>query len=338
MAKKPQGQNENKKSKKRWEGVAFLCILAVIVGFGAYIFFSQPPSPPEDDLPYETFPPHIETVSLNFYFPTSNLEEWDYEERQIEVKSNNAMIEAVLEGLLEGPRRAYLSSILPSGISVIQIQFAPADNIVEVFFSSNFRDDISSGERIRLTGSMVHTFIGLDFVDGLRFFVGNDRSDPLFASNPIRDRYNTILVDVPPPRPSTNITLYFPDDQVQWLFPEQRSVYVDEIIGIYTFAVEALIQGPTTPGLNPILPATTTILIVERIENTVFVDFSTDFLLGFAGGSAMEQMVIFAIVNTLTELPGVYYVQIFINGSRPYQDHFHMNLLHPIERNEGLIR
>ncbi|MDR2167322.1 MAG: GerMN domain-containing protein [Clostridiales bacterium] len=326
---------KKKKQTIKWWNIIGAAALAVAVGAASFLFFSRGEPAP---VPLPTLPPGVESIMLDFHFPTADLGGWGHEARQIELTDEGAMIRAVLSGLVEGPAQAEFAASIPSGLSILSIEFAEAAARVDISFPEDFHE-LPSSERIILIGSMVYTLTGLEFVDNLRFFVDEE---PLFEPYVLRNRANTALtVDAPEPIPEI-FTLYFPNDQMTGLVAEQRSIPIDVLVGYREeFIVQALIDGPTTPGLSPALPANTNFNSVRRaVVDLVFVDFTADFITNFGGGSLAEQMMIYSLVNTLTEISGVRLVQIFIEGQPIHDDGqstFHMDLSQPIVRNEALI-
>ena len=77
----------------------------------------------------------------------------------------------------------------------------------------------------------------------------------------------------------------------------------------------ALISGPGKDSiLHPTIPSGTVVRSI-RIEGEVAVlDFSAEFITNHWGGSSAEEMTVYSIVNTLTELPFVRAVTIVVEG------------------------
>ncbi|MCL2168827.1 MAG: GerMN domain-containing protein [Defluviitaleaceae bacterium] len=330
-------QKKPVKGKIRWVNVGIVCALAVLVGVGSFLLFSRG----DEEIPIEPLPPDIEYVIVSFHFPTVNFDGWEQETRQIELSNEDVMIRAVVSELASGPRRADLAPSFPLGLRVLWIEYSEAASRVDISFFDEF-NELSSSERIRLIGSMVYTLTGLEFVRDLQFFVGEGRYSPVFGEqNALRNRGNTSLGgDIPEPT-LTQFVLYFPDEQMMDLIAETRYIHIDELIAErYEFLVEALMQGPRDEGLSPAFITIPTLNRASRSADMVFVDFAPDFITGFTGGTTAEEMMIFSLVNTLTELSGVRAVQILIDGqpvTYEMQGAFHMNLSQPIERNEYLI-
>lgn len=323
-------KNKQKPGKPLW--LVGVGALIVVIGIAALIRFAG-------DVQQELQPeiPHIYTMDVNFYFPYIDTGDWVEELRQIPQGNTLDMLSDVVEGVFAGPERIELENVAPPGFFLEFLSLD--DNVANIHFPTIF-EEMSTRERTNLMVSLVYTLTGLYFVDGLLFYVGGD---PMLDADGeifgIRNRENTTLGLLTPP--PTVIVLYFPNQQMTGLVRELRNITYDPLVGIESRIVDALIEGPRTPDLSPVLPAETLLhRPVHRSDDVVFVDFTADFLNNFGGGSTAEEMMIFSLVNSLTEIDGNNYVHILVDGlavSHDYQNGFHMDLSRWIERDESLI-
>lgn len=292
----------------------------------------------------ETIPQNqTETISVSLYFRNTE-GHWEQELRQIEVTDNTVMISDVLRKLKEGPANTALLPSIPENVSILGANLILGDyvNTLEINLSGTF-NEAAPLERIFATSSLVYSLTDLDFVDYLIFYVEDepmlDGDGNIFG---LRSRENTNLEDNLPPREETDevlVILYFPDEQMMGLVAETRGISINPLQDIERFIVDALIAGPETAGLYPSFPPGVSYNRVERTGDMVTVDFPQDFYSHLAGGSLAEEMMIFSLVNTLTERPEIRRVQILIAGLPIQLDEgaWHMDLSRPIERDESLI-
>lgn len=76
-----------------------------------------------------------------------------------------------------------------------------------------------------------------------------------------------------------------------------------------------LIKGPGTDSIfNSTIPSGTLVRDVKIDGDVVSVSFSEELVRNHWGGSIGEEMTIYSIVNTLTELPFVKKVKILVDG------------------------
>ena len=96
-----------------------------------------------------------------------------------------------------------------------------------------------------------------------------------------------------------------------------------------------LASGPTNDKLETPLPEGTIINNAYLKGNTVYVDFSNEFITNAPSGIEEEGLLIYSIVNTLTELNEVSGVKILINGeeNKSFSDNS-MNFKEEFVRND----
>lgn len=138
------------------------------------------------------------------------------------------------------------------------------------------------------------------------------------------------------------ITLYFSDDQAMYLVGETREITISPSAQMASSEageiIEELIAGPKNPGLIGTMPAETRLLGVEVSEGLATVDFREELRSKHLGGSSGELMTLYSLVNSLTEVPEIKQVQIQINGENLDSLAGHVDLTHPLTRDESMIK
>ncbi|MEW6189267.1 MAG: GerMN domain-containing protein [Actinomycetota bacterium] len=132
------------------------------------------------------------------------------------------------------------------------------------------------------------------------------------------------------------ITLYFGDEQAEYLLPEKREIPRTEAIA--RVAIEELIEGPKESGHFPTIPEGTRLLGIRIEDGIAHVDFSEELVERHPGGSAGETMTIYSIVNTLAEFPSIQRVKFLVEGKEIETLAEHMDLTEPIAPDPDLIR
>jgi len=97
---------------------------------------------------------------------------------------------------------------------------------------------------------------------------------------------------------------------------EEREIIAGEIKSAVENAVKELINGPVKPYHYPVIPPGTKLLGVEIYENLAKINLSQDFIEKSLDSGILDEYVIYTIVNTVTEIPGVDGVIFLIEGSR----------------------
>lgn len=101
------------------------------------------------------------------------------------------------------------------------------------------------------------------------------------------------------------------------------------------FIVEQLINGPMREGYTATLSQDLEIINIVTANNICYVDFEQSF--ATEQSEVSNQLVIYSIVNSLSELNGIHKVQISINGDSAVKYHEDISLSEPFIRNLDLI-
>lgn len=113
----------------------------------------------------------------------------------------------------------------------------------------------------------------------------------------------------------TIVSLYFKNIETNSLIPESVTIDVKELTeNPYKKLIELLLSGPSNEKLECPLPENTRVNNAYLRGDTVYVDFSPEFVDNAPVGSEEESLIVYSVVNTLTELNEVNRVKILING------------------------
>ena len=110
----------------------------------------------------------------------------------------------------------------------------------------------------------------------------------------------------------TTLSLYFTNEEGDRLIECKRELMYNNTVPMERLVLEQLIKGPSTEGLYPVLPSETKLLTISTREGVCYVNLDASFLTGSVNTN--ETVPVYAIVNSLVELPNVNKVQIAING------------------------
>jgi len=113
----------------------------------------------------------------------------------------------------------------------------------------------------------------------------------------------------------TIATLYYQNKETKELMPEGRMIDSKTLLtDPYPTLITLLIEGPKNEKLQTVIPEGTRVLKAELKGDIVYLDLSKEFIDNHKGGQEAENMTVYAIVNTLTQLNEVNSVKILING------------------------
>ena len=294
-----------------------------------------------------------DTLAVKLYFVNTATNEWETETRQITANAKRTdMISDLLNQLVAGPKSTTLSKSIPSATLIVSgalVENVRTEedgtertyNTVDVTLSDEFYD-LSGVASTMCMHAIVHTLTELDFVDDVHFLIGEEellamngqsfgtlnRDNMLLGNTPILP----VIVDV------QEFIVYFSDDQALSLVAETRSVEMTQSKPTEQYIVEELLKGPQSKHLIKTIPADTKLRSAYTEGDICYVDFSSDFVNKFDGGSSIEQLMVYSIVNSLTELPNVKKVKFLVDGDNILdQKSFHLDLSKPFERAADML-
>lgn len=119
------------------------------------------------------------------------------------------------------------------------------------------------------------------------------------------------------PEESSQITLYYSDNQAMYLEKEERGATVEEAADP-EFVLRELMKGPDSTELVNVLPEGIKINSCKVEDDVCIIDLSKEFI--EIQGSSAQQMVLYSVVNTLCAIDGVEKVRITIDGETNPKD------------------
>ena len=137
----------------------------------------------------------------------------------------------------------------------------------------------------------------------------------------------------------TTLKLYFANETGDGLVEETRSdVYYSSNVSMEKLIMEQLLEGPQTEGAKSAIPAGTKLINVSVVDGVCYVSLDENFK--NQDYQVNEAVVIYSIVDSLTELSTISKVQISVNGdtSGTYRDNFKLSDMYDRNRFIGRDR
>ena len=207
-----------------------------------------------------------------------------------------------------------------------------------VLLTLRFDEDynkMSSVEEVLCRAAVVRTMTQIKGVDCVAFYIGDapltDAKGNLvgsmnadsFVENP-GEQINSIQ--------NTTLTLYFSNENGDGLIKEVRQdVYYSSNVSMEKLIMEQLLEGTNINGAKSAIPTGTKLVTISVVDGVCYV--SLDEAFRNQDYKVNEAIVIYSIVNSLSELPTISKVQISVNGdtSGVYRDNFKLEEMY--ERN-----
>lgn len=276
---------------------------------------------------------------INVYFYSEQTKGLDAHQVEITLQSNapaEKKVIAVLEALSQGPQVANQVS-KPMNLYIKDSSLK--EKIVTIIFDEKYMELDVETQMIN-RASIVYSLTDLEFIEAVEFFVGDKPLMTNYGTKIGKVSRKDFLISIINPNPPTTtqtITLYFAKEGEDKLYKEERTINTNNNTPLEKYVVEELIKGPTTEGLLPILPSDTKVNDVKTQEFICQVDLSYK-LVGDATASPIkDELVIYSLVNSLTEIPSIQKVIFLTNGQKQTEIQTDTSVSGLFERNEEII-
>lgn len=221
-------------------------------------------------------------------------------------------------------------SLVPSNLKLVR--FAVENSSLELYFDSSYQNMDTVSELLFRAG-IVKTFCQVDGIESVTFFIDekpltNSSYAPLGAQTAAD--YVDIIGNGLSSQKKATLTLYYTNEKGDALVKKIQDVVYESSYSIEKDVINRLIQGPFEDGYYRTLPANLQLISIGIKDKICYVNFDSSFLTDAL--SIDGNLIVYSIVNSLTELADVQRVQIMVNGDSNivFRD---ISLGSPLERN-----
>lgn len=246
-----------------------------------------------------------------------------------------ALVQELLEKLQSAPDSLQMRQTIPADVKVNSIKLSGVYLYID--FNEEYKK-MPAAEEVLVRAAIVKTVLQTKAFSLVSFtvdaepllnqdgtIVGNMSADS-FVENP-RKQINSMV--------ETTLTLYFSNSDGTELTKETREVHYSTNISMEKLIMEQLIKGPNKSGSQTTLPSSTKLISVSVVDGICYVNLNDSFQ--NQNPEVNEEIVLYSIVNSLTELQGVTKVQISVNGETKGNIRYTYSLSKMYERNLELV-
>ena len=131
------------------------------------------------------------------------------------------------------------------------------------------------------------------------------------------------------------VSLFFADENIAHLKAEKRVFKNDETVA--KAVVQAIIDGPQNENLCSLIPSDTEIISATVSGDLCTINLNDEFT-NFTGGTSMENLAIYSIVNSLCSIDDISKVKIDIEGNKNAMFGGHYSLEDAFTKDMSLVK
>ena len=253
--------------------------------------------------------------NYKIYYPNKSLTKILSDSVVIKEKDTDAIVNELIISLKQGNYSESNVAVIPQEIEYAT--YTQEANILTLTFDENY-NELSGIEEVLTRASIVYTMLQIKNIDYVRIQVNGQ---PLVIDNSeVGDMSKETFMDFIGKDFECNITdkikMYYSDSTGKKLRVLETNITTDGTLRKEEVVIRKLIAGPKGTekvGYYASINPETVLNRVAINDKVCYVDFNESFLERRNGVS--EQVAVYSLVNTLTELTSVNQVRITINGA-----------------------
>lgn len=179
---------------------------------------------------------------------------------------------------------------------VINIDLSPAYNMLNEL------------EKATLKCCITLTLCGISEIQYINIYVDGKLVDEML------DVGMMIIEDTDTNQFEKRINLYFPDSNNYYLHTESRVLTVGQDVPLVEYVIEELIKSAQTEEVTTAIPQGTQLISADVKNGVCTVDLSKAFITNRPGTAAEQRLMVYSLVNSITELENVEYVRFTVEG------------------------
>ena len=222
------------------------------------------------------------------------------------------LIKELLSQLREKPDNTEARQTIPNNVKINKV--SQSDGLVVIDFNKKYKE-LSTTEEVLCRAGIVRTLLQVNGINKVKFTINGDElldlsgnvvgymDEETFVDNP-GEQINSIMTE--------EISLYFANEDGNKLVKENRVVHYSSNISKEKLIMQQLLKGPEKKGLLATIPKGTQLINVSVSDGVCYVNLDETFK--NQNYEITEPVVIYSIVNSLSQVDEVSKVQISING------------------------
>lgn len=235
------------------------------------------------------------------------------ETHELSADTKEGKVKEMLKLLKTTPESTEYRRAISEDVDVLEISFD--QDVLTLDFNRNYSDLTSYTEAL-VRAAVVKSMLQIDGIASVNFYVANE---------PLQDQ-NGVLIGTMTAESfvddygqetdsltKTGLVLYFSSANGQSLIRKEVEVYYNTNIPKERLIIENLIKGSSDDNAKTVIPNGTKLRNISVTDGVCYVNFDSGFL--NVDSAISSDVVLYSIVNSLTELDQINKVQILVNGA-----------------------
>ncbi len=248
---------------------------------------------------------------------------------------SEAIVDEALSELRKQPSDYGLRPVILNDVSINSVTLN--EGLLSIDFDTGYIKDQGREEILR-RAAIVRTLVQITGVDEVAITVDgtplNDRNGvPVGIMT--ADTFIDNAGDEINSYERTKLVLYYANEDGNGLIQTTEAVAYNSNISMEKLVTEHLISGPLTGGVYPVTDPGVGLMSVTTKDGICYVNLTKEFLV--KQGKLTDEVVLYAFVNSLTELPNINKVQFMIDSETEISFGEHSYLSEPFERNLEIV-
>ena len=278
-----------------------------------------------------------EPGKVGVFYPEENYSYLDHVEKTVSSDDASEVTDELIAELSDTPADAALKRTLGDGAVIKDKKLK--DGTLELDFTASY-NGLNKTEEVLIRAAVVETLLQVKGVEKVVFKVeGKPLKDdegnvvgPMTADTFINDTGTEINT-----YDRRTLNLYFADIDGKGLIRVKKTVVYPSNMSAEKLVVQKLIEGPGQEDeAYPTIAKDAGLLSVSTKNDTCYVNF--DLGIREKPYNVSEEVVLYSIVNSLTELPGIKKVQLSVEGVSDGVLFSDLNLNTAFERNPDIVK
>lgn len=276
--------------------------------------------------------PEADSQGIELYYPVENgsgVARGSLGTEVLEYDQPDITLEFVIENLLSGPKNGTgLYSPFIDGLRLIEWDLTAGT--ATLMFSGEY-GELKDLNATLVSACITLTLLQFDNITGIAItWEGRDESIGVFTEDSFdfNERQGSSSERL--------ITLYYLAEGGRFISADTQTLVIDESGSVERFVIEELIRGPKNPGMEALFPENTELINISTDKRICYVDLSSAFYEKRPDDPIRERLLIYSIVNSLTEISGIEAVQFLVEGEA-LSRYSYMDISVPLTRYEQVI-